>query len=413
MRLGGASFNRSIRMNFLRRCAHALSLSVIWVLKPLKIRAWRMRLGWFRRLIFEGTSFVDWMLVFANVQNAAMQLHHRVYRGNFIFGKALMIVDHERAAREIARPALRGNRFMGVDLVSNDPGAFVTNAGPITTADPVRRLARGYIDQQVMTPRVRALDLAALRTECAAELADWSADPRMATMWSIRGAVTRLMLRILAQQGLPKAAADAITFNYTRRFVEFSLFGRYCPFLLGLLGTREGVRRDAYLPLRRLGVDNMIIDMTLFAAMFSLGTIVIKAVGFAAEFDLDYGRLQPWERMAFVVEALRYCPTVTSVHRIVEEDETAEVAGRTLPLRPGDEVAYPFVCINRDPRQFADPSTFRINRPREEFERVLSWSTGPHVCPAKDLSILVTVLMLDALAARFDLRKLRIFNLEF
>ena len=400
-------------MNVLRRVAHVLSLPVIWVLKPLKILAWRMRPGWVKRLVFEFTAFVDWMLVFANVQNAAMQLHARVYRGNFIFGKALMITGHARASREIARPALRGNRFMGVDLVANDPGAFVTNAGPITTADPVRRLAREYIDTAVMTPRVRALDLPALRRDCAAELAEWTADPRMASMWSIRGAVTRLMLRILAETGLPKAQADAITFAYTRRFVEFSLFGRYCPFLLGLLGTREGVRRDAYLPLRRLGVDNMIIDMTLFAAMFSLGTIVIKAVGFCAEFGIDYGRLNPGERMVFVIEALRYCPTVTSVHRIVEDDETADVAGRALPLRPGDEVAYPFVCINRDPTQFTDPNAFRLDRPREELERVLSWSTGPHVCPARDLSILVTVLMLDALAARFDLRTLRIFNLEF
>ena len=86
------------------------------------------------------------LLVLANVQNAALQLHHRVYGGAFLFGKSVMVVDHAVAAREIPQPSLRGNRFMGVDLVSNDPGVFVTNAGPISTGQPTRRLIREYID---------------------------------------------------------------------------------------------------------------------------------------------------------------------------------------------------------------------------------------------------------------------------
>ena len=198
-----------------------------------------------------------------------------------------------------------------------------------------------------------------------------------------------------------------------RRFAEFTLFGGYLPFMLGILGTREGVRRDAFIPLKRHGIDNMVIDMTLFAAMFSIGTIVLKCIDFTEKYSIDYRELSSTERMQFVVESFRIYPTVTSVHRIVEADETIEVCGQNIRLSPGSEVAYPFVCINRDPECFSEPEEFWIHRSPAEFSRVLSWSTGPHVCPAKDLSILTTVMILDTLAARYDMRKLRIFNIEF
>jgi hypothetical protein len=398
----------------LRRIAHVLSVPVIWLLMPVKLCAFRFRHGVIGRLLMEITCWCDFMLVLANVQNAALQLHHRVWRGAFIFGKSVMVVDHAIAAREVALPSLRGNRFMGVDLVSNDPGVFVTNAGPISTGQPTRRLIREYIDHQIMTPRVRAMDYPTLRGECAEILRDWSANPKMATMLGIRGTLTRLFIQVLAQRTLTTDEARNITWSYVRRFAEFSIFGRYLPVMLGVLGTREGIRRGAYIPLRKLGVDNLAIDMTLFAAMFSVGTIVIKAVEFVREHDIDYAALSPFQRFAFVIEAFRICPTVTTVHRIVESDETVEIRGGPVTLRAGDEVAYPFVCINRDPRVFSQPEVFRIDRPSTEAAQVLSWSAGPHMCPAKDLSIVSSVLMLDTLAAeRGDLRKLRIFNLEF
>jgi hypothetical protein len=398
----------------LRRIANVLSIPVIWLMMPIKRLAFRFRHRFFGRLLLELTCWSDFVLVLANVQNAALLLHYHVYRGPFIFGKSVMVVDHAVAAVEIARPSLRGNRFMGLDLVSNDPGVFVTNAGPISTGQPVRGLIREYIDQTIMTPRVRALDYASLRTAGAEILQAWSADPKMATMLSIRGTLTQLFVRVLAGKDMTKAEADEITWHYFRRFAEFSLFGRYAPIMLGLLGTREAIRRGAYIPLRRLGVDNVAIDMTLFAAMFSVGTIVIKSVEFIRRHAIDYAALLPMQRFAFMIEAFRLCPTVTTVHRIVEADELVQLFGRPRRLRAGDEVAYPFVCLNRDPRVFSKPDEFRLDRSPAEAAQVLSWSAGPHACPARDLSIVSSVLMLDTLAAaKGDLRRLRIFNLEF
>ncbi len=233
-------------------------------------------------------------------------------------------------------------------------------------------------------------------------------------MWSIRGAVTRLYLNLLADITLPKSQTDAVTFNYARRFVEFSMFGRYCPLMLGILGTREGIRKDAYVPLREFGLDNMVIDMTLFAAMFSVGTIVIKCLEFCRRFNIDYSLLDADQKVAFVIESQRLYPTVTTVHRILEQPETVEVAGQKLKLQAGDELTYPFWCINRDPDRFADPERFSLGRPMQELQAVLSWSAGRHVCPAKDLSIVSIVVMLDTLARREDLRKISVeWNLEF
>lgn len=396
-----------------RGVSRRVAYPIVLLLMPLKIYAYKTRFRWLKRLILEVTSLIDWLMVLACVQNPTMLIHFRVYRGNFLFGKSVMQVAHHTAAEEIAQPTLRGNRFMGIDIVSNDPASFVTNAGPITTAQPVRGLHRQYIDNEVMNARVRSFDLASLCTHCEEVLSEWVADRKMASAWSIRGAVTRLFLRILSDKMLPKSVTDDVTFQYTRRFAEFSLFGRHLPILIGLLGTREAIRSDAYIRLRRYGIDNVVIDMTLFAAMFSIGTIVLKCIEFTRLYHIDYMSLSDHHKMSFVIESQRLYPTVTTVHRIIEEDESISVFRRSLRLVPGDEVTYPFACINRDPHVFTTPDEFRLDRGREEMQQVLSWSAGPHMCPAKDLSILVTILMLDTLASRFDLRTLKIFSPEF
>ena len=397
----------------LRKIAHVLSIPVIWLMMPVKLVAFRWRHRVIGRALLEMTSFCDFLLIFANVQNEALLLHFRVYRGAFIFGKSVMVVDHAVAAREIAQPSLRGNRFMGVDIVSNDPGVFATNAGAICTGQPTRQLIRNYIDEKVLTPPLRAICYQDLVEETAEVLHDWALDPNMMTMRVVRGTLTRMFIQVLSGKLIPKEVAYRVTWSYLRRFTEFSLFGRYCPAMLGLLGTREGIRRDAFIPLRKLGVDNMVIDMTLFAGMFSVGTIVLKSLDLSKQHRVDYRELSLAGRFDFVVEALRLCPTVSTVHRIVEDEETVKVRGRRYTLRPGDEVAYPFACINRDREVFQAPDILWTHRPLKELDQVLSWSAGANACPARDLSIVSAVVMLDVLSAHEDLRTLRIFNLEF
>jgi hypothetical protein len=324
-----------------------------------------------------------------------------------------MVTDYETATKEIAQYTLRGNRFMGVDLVSNDPGVFVTNAGPITTGQPVRRLQREYIDQVILNARVRSSSTETLRTYCSEIIDEWLLDESMATALSIRSVVTRVYIRILTEKILPETFTREITFNYLRRFAEFSLFGRYAPTLIWLLGTREGIRKDVFIRLRRYNIDNVAIDMTMFAAMFSVGTNIMRCIELCRSHRLNYPSLSATEKVQFVIESQRLHPTVTTVHRIVEENEEFLVAGVRITADPGDEIDYPFVCINRDVTVFADPENFNPLRTFAELQKVLSWSTGSHVCPARDISIMSVVLLLDALSTQHDLSKLCVFNPEF
>ena len=232
----------------------------------------------------------------------------------------------------------------------------------------------------------------------------------MDSMLVSRSTVTRIFLQVLAETTIRPDDASDVTFNYSRRFAEASLLGRYFPFLMGVLGTTERVRKDVYFKLEEYGIDPLTIGMTLFAATFSVGTIVIKSIELMQRHKIDYDSLDSQEKLTFVLECLRLYPTVTSVHRIVERDEEVLIAGRRVPLTAGDEVAYPFVCAHRDAERFPDPEALRLDRPPSAYASVLSFSAGPHACPAKDMGLMVTVLMLDALSRRYDLETLEIFS---
>jgi hypothetical protein len=269
------------------------------------------------------------------------------------------------------------------------------------------------MDEHTLTPAQRFRPIAELRQACAPALAEWLKDPKCYTMWSLRGCVTRLLSIVLTGIDVPKQEADQITAIYLRRFGEFSMFAHFAPFMLALLGTEEITRRDVFLPLRRRGLDPLQVDMVLFAGMFSVGTIVMKCVDNTRVYDVDYGKLDLRQRIAFVVESIRLWPTVSTAHRIIEEPEEVMVAGRRIVVNPGQEIAYPFVSINRDPSTFSEPEKFRLDRSDAEVAEILSWSRGEHVCPARDISINVTVIMLDALQeAAGDLRRLDIDNIE-
>lgn len=340
-------------------------------------------------------------------------LNARVFDGNFPFGKAMMVVDHERAAEAMLRSQLRGSLFMGLPIVAYAPAALMTNAAPTAVSQPARGVLREHMNEHVLSAAHKKPDLDVLRASCAHVLQEWSVDPKRDTMWSLRGAVTRVLAIILADVDIPKGQADTITKVYIRRFAELSVFAYFAPFMSGLLGVEEGVRRDVFLPLKRLGMSALVVDMVLFAGMFSVGTITMKCVEFATKYDIDFGALSDEKKIRFVVESIRLWPTVSTVHRIVEEPELVEVGGRTIEVQPGQEIAYPLICTNRDPTVFENPESFRLDRPPGEVAQILSWSRGDHVCPAKDISILATVMMLEALCgAAGDLRGVEIENVE-
>ena len=398
----------------MRKLIHALFYVVFAIMKPFKIYAYRTRFGIIRSIILEITTFIDWLSIFFNIQNNSMMLNWKVFKGNFIFGKAVMVVDYDSAAEALPKPLMKGNNFMGVNIVSASNNAFALNSGSLNQNPPLRDYFREGIDKTIFTESVRALDIDKVREQTQEIVEEWGKDPKMTHMYPLRSAATRIFFKILADTTISYEDSLSVTQNYIRRFGELSMFNGYVPWVNGLLGTRKHVRKDAYYILKnKYNIDVGTIDMTLFAAMFSIGTLVIQAVDFIQENNIDYKNLDYQHKRNFIYEAVRLWPTVTSVHRMLEDDEVVRVGNKDLNLTVGDEIDYPFICTNRDPKHFSNPDKMDLDRPAEEYEKVLSWSKGPHGCPGKEISILVSIVMLDAMAEHTDLSTLKIFNITF
>jgi cytochrome P450 len=80
-----------------------------------------------------------------------------------------------------------------------------------------------------------------------------------------------------------------------------------------------------------------------------------------------------------VEEMLRYDPPVQLLVRLVKEDLT--LGGTTV--RAGDRLILLLAGANRDPHQFPDPDTFRIDR---RDNRHLAFGQGIHFCIGASLA---------------------------
>ena len=383
----------------------SISSLAVYFFKPFKMFAYRTGSPFLRRLIIETTTFIDFVLSFIHGQNEIMTLHQKVYGGNFIFGRGVMITDHETTAAEISLPSHRTNDFMGISVVSGNE-VFVSNSPMIALSQPSRGVLRKHIDETVFTAEFHALDYEAVKEKCSEILDEWLADPKAEEVKIMRSCTTRIFVKMMSDITITKEDSESVTAAYLRRFVELMLFQRYLPYVAGLLGSEKHIKKDAFYKLREYGVSNTVIDATLFAAMFSVGTLFTRCVDDIRRHGIDYQSLDPDKRRNFVIEAVRLYPTVTTTHRVVEKPETVRVANKDIQLTGGDQIVYALVCANTDAKAFENPHKMDVDRPEAEYDKVLSWSGGPHNCPAKELSIHVTMVMLDSLGAKKPLSEI-------
>ena len=389
----------------LRSLLRIISTWGVYILRPIKLFAYRTRSQRLKGFLLEVTTFVDFVTNFIHGQNEVMLLHQRIYGGNFIFGKGVMVTDYPTMAAAVPQPSHRTNLFMGINVVSGNE-VFVTNSPMIAQGEPFRTLARNDLEENLFTPEVRALDYTAIKDKSAHILEEWLADPEASEILKMRSVATRLFVFLLSGITITKEDSESITAAYLRHFAELSLFHRYLPIVTGILGSERLIKKDAFYKLREYGVNNNVIDATLFAAMFSCGTLFVRCVGDIRRHGIDYQSHDEDRRRRFILEALRLFPTVTTTHRVVEKNETVRVCNRDLELIAGDQVVYPFVCAHQDTGAFGCPHKMDIERPQEEYDKILSWSDGPHMCPAKEMSILVTMVMLDTLGSKQPLAEI-------
>lgn len=378
---------------------------MVYLMKPLKVYAYTSGMGFPGRLIMQITAFFDFYSTFTIGKNEVLRLHQRVFKGNFIFNQGVMKVDYASIEREIQMPSMRRNILLGASV--NGLGeAFSMNAPIISLGEPLRTQAREFLDAQVFLPDIMTLSHTAIRAKCAQILQEWVDGEKPADNVMMRSVITRMTIFLLEGVLIPKADSDRITGAYLKSTGLTMLF-RYFPFFLGLNQPEKRFKRDVQIPLQKLGVSNPVIDVTLFAAMLGIGSTFIQCVKDIKAHQIDFGQLDAEHKVNLVIEAARREPTVAGTHRIVETPEEIVIAGRKIILEPGELIIYPLVCANTDESVFKCPYLMDLNRSQAEKDKVLSWSKGAHNCPAKDLSIEITVAMLESLQEKVSLDTVR------
>jgi hypothetical protein len=126
-----------------------------------------------------------------------------------------------------------------------------------------------------------------------------------------------------------------------------------------------------------------------------LGTIS-AAVGIVVEFlarrpDIQaLLRSQPGLRQIAMDEMLRLEPPLIANRRRTVRD--VELSGRLIPADAPVSILWP--AVQRDPRTFPEPTTFRLDRDPGDN---LLYGRGPHYCPGEGLSRLQLGVLLDVL----------------
>jgi cytochrome P450 len=106
-------------------------------------------------------------------------------------------------------------------------------------------------------------------------------------------------------------------------------------------------------------------------------------------------RAQPQGLSAAIQEMFRYEPPLPFFHRHATED--IEIQGRVFPS--GTTFGLLYGSANRDPAQFDDPDSFRIDRTPN---RHLAFGLGAHLCLGNNIARLNMKVIFDTLLNRFS-----------
>jgi cytochrome P450 len=96
----------------------------------------------------------------------------------------------------------------------------------------------------------------------------------------------------------------------------------------------------------------------------------------------------------FLEEVLRYDPPVKAVYRLALKDTSVA----DIPVPAGTVINISLTGANNDPRQFDDPDSFDIDRPRVRDN--IAFSRGKHACPGAPLARIEARVSLERLLAR-------------
>jgi cytochrome P450 len=129
------------------------------------------------------------------------------------------------------------------------------------------------------------------------------------------------------------------------------------------------------------------------SASYMLGNLAYRFVR-----DADFQqtlRADPALIAAAVEESLRHEAPVAFLFRTAREDSA--IGG--CPVHRGEHVMLGIAAANRDPEQFPDAGSFRLDR--DNTASHLSFGYGPHLCVGNHLTRMIGRVVLEEMLARF------------
>jgi cytochrome P450 len=148
--------------------------------------------------------------------------------------------------------------------------------------------------------------------------------------------------------------------------------------------------------LTRIEVLNLGILLLLGGVETTANLLAITVSQFKSRPDvLAEVRANPEKAASLIEEVLRYDSPVQMLFR--HTTGATELAGTTIP--EGALVLSLLGSANRDPRKFANPETFDLNRNPKE---IASFGFGPHFCLGQYLSRMEAKIAIQLLLQRFS-----------
>lgn len=183
-------------------------------------------------------------------------------------------------------------------------------------------------------------------------------------------------------------------FNTTREFVREHLGARRREGLgddfssIMIRQQIEGLQTEEELIYEGIGLLQASVDNTVHQIGLVLGTLLVEPARWQALVN------DPTLIASAIEESMRLAPRFNTVFR--QATQPTELHGR--PVAAGEWVFVSTLAANRDPAQFDDPDTFRLDR---RMVRALQFGGGPYSCLGQTLARMELQEVLAALVARF------------
>jgi len=182
------------------------------------------------------------------------------------------------------------------------------------------------------------------------------------------------------------------------------------PFASTLIQARDAGLGKPWAPPNKTLVK-AITTATMFAGIIGTSDMVTKCVDYQKKMPAHVTMFKA-DPEKYLIELMRFDSAVTSFTKVLPQNETMNLEGRSINLAAGVPVQSTLATSNRDPMHWTTPDQFDPNR--EQLEDVLSWNgkakpveamdleKAPRYCPGYCLSLKVGAAACARMLGSYD-----------